>query len=758
MFCSYCGADNPDDGRFCVGCRRDLTAQRTPRARTSAGHQTPAAPGLVDSLDLGVTQAPPSLAAGDGMAEGETIANRWRVEGLLGRGGMGEVYRVYDPITRRTRALKLIHPALLRSTSARERFREEAALTQDLRHERIVQTLEVADDGETFVYVMEHLDGGSLRDRIVAREREKLAGKRTQLFELDEVLTLADQILEALEYAHGKGVIHRDVKPENVLLTPEGPVKLADFGLAKLVDPARLASMSQAAGTPNYMAPEQFRAKAHVDGRADLYAVGTILWELLTGGDPIGDLEPPSQLRPDLPAGLDAIVRQARSRDAAQRYSDATTFRMALAEIRALRREREAEPSALPDVGDRAGARPPPPSDPTQGRGQGSALRSDVPVRSAGGQRFLAAGIVTVLLALVGGGVWWTGERQRAEQARQHQTQLEEQERQTAIARDAEAEKRRVAEQRLAAEETARAAAERDLQATLARDQEAERQRQAEAAKKVEAEQRQADATKKAEAERRLAEQKSVKVAPTAMVSVPGGPFFMGCNVNVDSECDADEMPGRTVSVGSFSIDKTEVTVAEFTRCVEAGTCSSEGLTVAQWDGNEKPDPSKGCPWGKPDRQGAPMACLSWYQAKAYCEWLGKRLPTAEQWEKAARGTDGRKYPWGNTGYDSAGRVANISDEAVRKKTSKPPIAVGYDDGYAIAAPPGSFPRGASPYGALDMVGNVAEWTSSDTRGHSKAEVRGGSFANVPPDARASDRVAGGFADRYPHVGLRCAR
>ncbi len=434
MFCSYCGADNPDDGRFCVGCRRDLTAQRTPRARTPAAHRTPGAPR--DSLDLRVTQEPPVLPAGEGIPEGQTIANRWRVESLLGRGGMGEVYRVYDTLTRRTRALKLIHPALLRSTSARERFREEAALTQDLRHERIVQTLEVADDGDDFVYVMELVEEGSLRDRIVAREEEKRGGQRVQLFEVDEVLALTDQILEALEYAHGKGVLHRDVKPENVLLTSDGQVKLADFGLAKLVDPARLASMSQAAGTPNYMAPEQFRAKAQVDARADLYAVGTILWELLTGGDPIGDLEPPSELRPGVPVALDALVKRARSRDPAQRFPDAATFRT---EIRAIRIDRQrgdtasapapvhrppldqpaqgpgsvragSDPGVAAESIRRAGARPAPESDATPGRGQAPALHPPAArASSAGGRRSVAAVVVVALAAVAAIALWQTG-------------------------------------------------------------------------------------------------------------------------------------------------------------------------------------------------------------------------------------------------------------------------------------------------------------------------------------------------------------
>lgn len=248
------------------------------------------------------------------------------------------------------------------------------------------------------------------------------------------------------------------------------------------------------------------------------------------------------------------------------------------------------------------------------------------------------------------------------------------------------------------------------------------------------------------------------------MVSVPGGEFFMGCNEKVDTECDHDEKPGRRVSVNAFQIDKTEVTVAQYGKCVEAGGCSSEGLTMPYWETGtepykERPEWAWACNWGKAGHEQHPINCVTWQQAHAYCEWAGKRLPTEAEWEKAARGTDGRKYPWGNQGYGAAGLVANIADETAKRSQPQWTVAEGYDDNYYGTAPVGSFPAGASLSGALDIVGNVMEWTADwyDAK-HKYWSLRGGSWANRPHYARASDRYKGDAPKRSETVGFRCAR
>lgn len=183
--------------------------------------------------------------------------------------------------------------------------------------------------------------------------------------------------------------------------------------------------------------------------------------------------------------------------------------------------------------------------------------------------------------------------------------------------------------------------------------------------------------------------EKPFPAIPSGMVLVPAGEFFMGCNEEADKACSSDEKPGRSVFLDAFAIDKTEVTVAEYRQCVEAGKCTSTGLTMPYWDGKEHAESASFCNWDKSDGAQHPINCVDWMQADAYCRWAGKRLPTEAEWEKAARGTDKRVYPWGNE-WDAT--KAN----AIPRGT----------------VPVGSFPTGASPFGVLDLSGNVWEWTA----------------------------------------------
>ena len=235
---------------------------------------------------------------------------------------------------------------------------------------------------------------------------------------------------------------------------------------------------------------------------------------------------------------------------------------------------------------------------------------------------------------------------------------------------------------------------------------------------------------------------------PDDMVTVPAGSFWMGCNERVDADCADDERPGRRVHLGGYRIDRTEVTIAAWRTCVEAGGCT-EPLSGEAFN------------WGREGRDDHPIDGVRWEQARDFCSWLGKRLPTEAQWEKAARGTDGRRYPWGNE--PATCELAVFNEDG------------GDGCGRGSAWPVGSRPAGASPYGTLDMTGSVWEWTADyyafDWYGHAsdtdptgpssgQYRVRRGGGAAYPADIQRSSFRYGhiaGPAEKY-RVGLRCVR
>ena len=230
------------------------------------------------------------------------------------------------------------------------------------------------------------------------------------------------------------------------------------------------------------------------------------------------------------------------------------------------------------------------------------------------------------------------------------------------------------------------------------------------------------------------------------MVSVPAGVFRMGCNSSVDNQCYDDEKPYHKVYLDAFSIDKYEVTVEQYGACVKAGKC-------------KEPYTDMSCNWGRPDRVDHPINCVNWYDAKAYCEWNGKRLPTEAEWEKASRGTDGRKYPWGNQEANCEYTVTNDGVNGCGKNSTWPV---------------GGKPKDVSPYGAIDMAGNVAEWTADcydssfytrsperDPKGPTWGQtrvIRGGAWGLATRRLRASSRYSNPPGNKNPHVGFRCAK
>jgi serine/threonine protein kinase len=242
----------------------------------------------------------------------------------LGRGGMGVVYKARQIKLDRLVALKVIRPDAVHQKHFAERFQREALAMARLQHPGIVMIHDYGEVDGLYYLVMELVDGGDLRAPLA---RGKLAQ--------EAALLIALQVCEAIEYAHGQGIIHRDIKPENILRTRSGQVKIADFGLAKLLQPSEAAPLTQTRqvmGTPHYMAPEQLERPREADHRADIYSLGVLIYEMFTGSLPLGRYELPSeQLGTD--EHLDDIIAKALARDPNARFQRIGDLRRDLLEF-----------------------------------------------------------------------------------------------------------------------------------------------------------------------------------------------------------------------------------------------------------------------------------------------------------------------------------------------------------------------------------------------------------------------------------------
>ena len=258
-------------------------------------------------------------------------SKRYQVTHLIARGGMALVYRAQDLLLNRAVALKILYPELGSDPLFVERFRREAQAAANLSHPNIVPVFDWGEDNGTYFIVMELIDGTSLAELL--RSSKTLTPARSATF--------VAQIAAALGYAHRSGVVHRDVKPGNILITADGQVKVTDFGIAQAVaSEDNLAEAGSVMGTATYFSPEQASGSA-VDGRSDVYSLGVVLYEMLVGRAPfIGDsplavstqhvnnsVPPPTSFNNEVPRDLEAIVMQALSKSPGQRYQTADEFR-----------------------------------------------------------------------------------------------------------------------------------------------------------------------------------------------------------------------------------------------------------------------------------------------------------------------------------------------------------------------------------------------------------------------------------------------
>jgi formylglycine-generating enzyme required for sulfatase activity/serine/threonine protein kinase len=636
---------------------------------------------------------------------GKTILNgKYRLLRLIGEGGMARVWLAEEPgFGGRRVAIKEPLPAQLSADEQQgldQRFRQEINLAPQLEQAGVpnvvrTYTVERLPDG-TRLLVMEVIEGGSLAERIAAQPDG---------LPIEQALAITLDVLQALAGFHGLpgAPVHRDVKPENILLDASGQARLSDLGLAQL---AGVSSRSQLIGgphpgTPLYMAPEQGRSPDPLTPAADLYALGCVLFEMLTGRryKRVRPGTAPSSLQPKVPRWLDEVLTRVLAEDPWDRYQTAGEMVAAL---------RQVPSRAHPAEAAQGDARRP-----ASSRGWLWALGGLLLVAIVVG---LGLGILGLLNDLNAGST-------PAGEVADFPAEPSPTPAVPGIVKDV----------------TAGALQPGPSPTPFA-----------------------TAITMPSPEPLRIGDTKIRPADGMVMVYVPAGEFLMGTLGPASPSAESphpgqDELPQHTVHLDGFWIDRTEVSNGQYVQCVNAGFCQA-------------PSSCAGGDRSNPDATNAshPVSCVQWEDAHDYCQWAGGRLPTEAEWEKAARGTDGREYPWGD---DLDPARLNGSDNAHSATTGC--WAYTGDDGFAFSAPVGSYPGGASPFGALDMSGNVYEWVNDWWSGDYYAQSplqnpqgpasgslkisRGGGWCSGRFSLRTWAKLAAGPADASQQVGFRCA-
>jgi formylglycine-generating enzyme required for sulfatase activity/serine/threonine protein kinase len=699
---------------------------------------------------------------------GRTIADKYAVESVVGEGGFATVYRAMHLLWKRPVALKVFKS--LGEVSEKDRqqlldeFIQEGALLADLsaRTAAIVPARDIAmletADGQFIPYmVLEWLDGATL-EAVLAQEKAQGLPLRS----LGELVALLDPAAEALALAHRKGIAHRDVKPGNlfVLGDPRGDatVKLLDFGIAKVVSTAQkmAGTFTKTGGqvtsfTIAYGAPEQFsRTHGSTGPWTDVFALALVLVEGISGRDPLeGDdfvqlavASAHPQRRPTprtfgvvVGDAVEAVFLKALAVKPADRYQTAGDF------WNALRQALKMEPMRL--ATDR-GLAPPLSSRPPSG---------NAPTAVAAGP-YPGAGRPGELPVVVS----------RAPLPPAERTSSEPRAETTTTGRPAGSSKLGLfvglgvgAVAVIAA--AAYALGNRSATPVAASAPVASIAPAASVAPPV------APPPPSAAA--------AASACPADMIAIPGGSFFMGSDEGL-----AAEKPAHQVVLDPYCVDRFEVSVDKYKACSDAGRCKRAG-TTNEWEKIADKDHKVFDPLcnirDAQARGSHPINCVDWAMAEKFCHEQEKRLPTEAEWEFAARGPDGRKYPWGDDD-PAAGFMNACGKECVAwggKNGVDEKAMYDVDDGYATTAPVGSFPKGASRYGVEDVVGNVWEWVADYYGPYDKEEakapkgpaqgeervIRGGSWnASYASWIRPTFRYKNVPENRSYGIGFRCAK
>src|SRR6266540_66515 len=298
------------------------------------------ASGSAATQPIAATPTAVRAAGGEPLRPGATFAGRYEVKEILGAGGMGVVYRAFDRELQEPVAIKTLKPeAMAGGTVALDRFKQEIRLARKIAHRNVVRTYDLGEQNGMYYLTMEYVEGTSLKQLIVSR------GK----LPVPVALTVGKQLCRALEVAHAEGVIHRDIKPQNIVVEPSGFLKVMDFGIARLANPPQGKGLTEAGvsiGTPDYMSPEQLSG-AELDPRSDLYAAGVVLFECLTGKVPFEaettwalvakhlEEQPPDPraTNPEVPGPLALVILKAMAKQPVDRFATAAEMHDALARI-----------------------------------------------------------------------------------------------------------------------------------------------------------------------------------------------------------------------------------------------------------------------------------------------------------------------------------------------------------------------------------------------------------------------------------------
>jgi eukaryotic-like serine/threonine-protein kinase len=611
------------------------------------------------------------------------FVGRYVIIEKLGEGGMASVFKAHDTRLDRDVAIKIIRTDALDTGEFLKRFEREAKALAKLQHPNIVNVIDYGDHEGVPYLVMEYISSGTLKDRL------------GQQATFQEAAVILAPIARALEFAHKKGVIHRDIKPQNILITESGDPMLTDFGIAKFLggeETTELTKTGLGFGTPGYMAPEQLLG-AKSDKRLDIYNIGVVFYEYIAGRKPFRVSDLSEMLLKDdeemaehikrflpspLPEEVSAALVKALAKNPDDRFQDMGEF----AEL--IERFSRQEPLL---------EQAPQSKNPPTGLRKLSNLPNWVKAGLLAGS---ILSITVVAVAWIGYDVFTRSPQQTdapvAEISPIPTSLLNNGQESLSLIIPA------------SSETTALAPTITPLPPK--------------------------------EPGNIISSIDGMK-----LIFIPGGVFTMG-----NGSGNADESPEHEIFLDNFWIDQTEVTNRQYTACVKAGNCP-EALSVGSFARQDY--------FTNPAYEDYPVIYINYEQAQAYCSWAERRLPTEAEWEKAARGTDGRIFPWGNTAPspDLLNFNRNVGDTSIV----------------------GNYPAGASPYGVLDMSGNVSEWVADwyDSKYYAgslhlnppgpvsgiERVLRGGNWEDTDINRiRAIDRISRlpqARSERY--IGFRCA-